>query len=212
MPAERLLVRQVSVFRGERLVLDRLNLELAGGEALLLLGPNGAGKSTLLRALAGLKRIDGGSITLDGDAEIAGRAAYLGHLDGLKPGLTALENLLFAATISGRSIQGALDALSLTALAGLPVRMLSSGQRRRLALARTMLSAAPLWLLDEPTVGLDTASIERLGHVLAAHRGAGGMVIAATHVALPLEAARSLALTPASPVSESLAAYPGGAA
>ena len=205
MSAERLLVRGVSVFRGERLVLDRLDLTLAGGEALLLLGPNGAGKSTLLRVLAGLKRIDGGSITLDGDGEIVGRAAYLGHQDGLKPGLTALENLRFAASLSGRNIRNALEALSLEALASLPVRMLSSGQRRRLALARTMLSAAPLWLLDEPTVGLDTASIERLGQVLASHRAAGGMVVAATHVPLPLDAARSLALTPVSPVSEDLA-------
>ncbi len=194
------------MFRGERLVLDRLDLGLAGGEALLLLGPNGAGKSTLLRALAGLKRIDAGSITLDGETDIAGLAAYLGHLDGLKPGLTALENLHFAASMSGRDVRFALEALALEALAALPVRMLSSGQRRRLALARTMLSAAPLWLLDEPTVGLDTASIERLGHVLAVHRARGGMVVAATHVPLPLPGARSHALEPVRAISENLMA------
>ncbi len=102
------------------------------------------------------------------------RVAYLGHQDAVKPGLTVTENLRFAAAVSGRPIDAALAALGLEALADLPARMLSAGQKRRLALSRLVLSAAPLWLLDEPTLGLDTASIERFGSLLAAHRARGG--------------------------------------
>jgi heme exporter protein A len=120
--------------------------------------------------------------------------AYLGHLDAVKPGLTVTENLAFAAGVSGRPIIAALTAVGLDALAELPARMLSAGQKRRLALSRLLLSAAPLWLLDEPTLGLDTASIDRFGGLLAAHRKAGGMVVAATHVPLPLTAAAELRL------------------
>ena len=104
------------------------------------------------------------------------------------------ENLRFAAAVSGRPIDAALAALGLEALADLPARMLSAGQKRRLALSRLLLSAAPLWLLDEPTLGLDTASIERFGGLLAAHRAGGGMVVAATHVPLPLPDAAGLRL------------------
>jgi heme exporter protein A len=134
----------------------------------------------------------------DAFSDIAGhgrRIAYLGHQDAVKPGLTVTENLRFAATVSGRPIDAALTALGLGALADLPARMLSAGQKRRLALSRLLLSAAPLWLLDEPTLGLDTASIERIGGLLAAHRASGGMVVAATHVPLPLPDAAELRLS-----------------
>jgi heme exporter protein A len=104
----------------------------------------------------------------------------------VKPGLTAAENLRFAARVSGRSIADALGAVDLEALADLPARMLSAGQKRRLALSRLILTVAPLWLLDEPTLGLDTASIDRFGSLLERHRASGGMVVAATHVPLPL--------------------------
>jgi heme exporter protein A len=190
----RLIGQHVSTFRGDRLVLNDVAFAVPAGGALLLLGPNGAGKSTLLRAIAGLKRLDGGAITLDGAADYAGRAAYLGHLDAIKPGLTAAENLAFVARLSGRATAEALDALDLTPLAALPARMLSAGQKRRLALARLVLSAAPLWLLDEPTLGLDTASVARFGTMLAAHRAGGGVVVAATHLPLPLPDAAELRL------------------
>jgi heme exporter protein A len=114
------------------------------------------------------------------------RVAYMGHLDAVKPGLTVSENLRFAASVSGRSIGAALSAVGLEALSDLPARMLSAGQKRRLALSRLVLSAARLWLLDEPTLGLDTGSIERFGRMIAGHRAGGGMVVAATHVPLPL--------------------------
>jgi len=190
----RLQAESLSVFRGDRLVLDRVGFTVARGGALLLLGPNGAGKSTLLRAVAGLKRLDGGRLLFDGSDEFLGKVAYLGHLDGIKPGLTLAENLSFAARISGRPVGPALEALALAPLAGLPARMLSAGQKRRLALARLCVSGAPLWLLDEPTLGVDAASVAAFGTILAGHRAAGGLVLAATHLPLPLPDATELRL------------------
>ncbi len=179
----------VAAFRGERLVLSGVSLAVSPGEAALLLGPNGSGKSTLLRMLAGLKRPDAGSVVWP---QVPVPVAYLGHADAVKPGLTTAENLRFAA--AGRPIGPALDALGLTALADLPARMLSAGQRRRLALARLPLSRAMLWLLDEPTLGLDTASLGLLAALLASHRAAGGGVVAATHQDLTLPGAAILRL------------------
>ena len=201
-PASEATLRAVGlvVLRSDRLVLDGVELELGRGGALLLTGPNGAGKSTLLRALAGLCPLAAGRIEWDGidmhDAptEHAGRLAYLGHQDALKPGLSLRENLHLAARIGGGETIAALAAFGLEELAGLPVRLLSAGQRRRAALARVLLANVPLWLLDEPSLGLDAAALNRLGIVLARHRAAGGMVIATTHVGLPLPDAQVLAL------------------
>ncbi len=193
----------LTAIRGERLVLRDVSFEVPRGGALILSGPNGAGKSTLLRLLAGLARPDAGRLLWDGADALADRTehgrrvALLGHQDALKPGLTAAENLIFAARISGRPIAAALADMGLQDLAELPARMLSAGQKRRLALARVSLSGAPLWLLDEPTLGLDESAIDRLGGVLARHLSEGGMIIAATHVALPLPEAERLRLNPA---------------
>ncbi len=189
-----LVAEGLSAFRGDRLVLDRVSFTLPAGGALLLLGPNGAGKSTLLRALAGLKRLDGGRVLLDGSDELTGQVAYLGHRDAIKPGLGTAENLAFAATVSGRKVSDGLAALGLTALARLPARMLSAGQSRRLALARLVVSGARVWLLDEPTLGVDAESVAAFGEVLAGHRAAGGLVVAATHLPLPLPDAGALHL------------------
>jgi heme exporter protein A len=112
----------------------------------------------------------------------------------VKPALTAAENLRLAARLTDAVIGDALAAVGLQELADLPGRMLSAGQRRRLALARLALSRAPLWLLDEPTLGLDVSSVERFGAMLAAHRASGGMTIAATHLPLPLDDTAELAL------------------
>lgn len=186
--------------RGGRVVFAGLSLRAAPGEALLLLGPNGAGKSTLLRVLAGLLRPAAGRLTWEGEPVAADAAAhgartrYLGHQDAIKPALTPLEDLSFWARLRGGDPGEALGALGLSALAGLPCRTLSAGQRRRLALARLMLGDAPLWLLDEPTLGLDAASVARLGVLLAAQRGRGGIVLAATHLPLPLPGAREVSL------------------
>ncbi len=188
---------ELAAIRGERLVFSGLSFHVAPGGALLLVGPNGSGKSTLLRLLAGLHRADAGQVLWDG-ADVAadpgahaGRLAYLGHLDAVKPGLSVAENLFPAH----RPIAlPALAAMGLTALADMPARLLSAGQRRRLALARLACRPADLWLLDEPSLGLDTASLDRLGTLLAAHRAQGGIVIAATHVALPLAGTAELVL------------------
>ena len=190
--AELLAAQDLAVFRGERLVFRDLSLSVPAGGALVLAGPNGSGKSTLLRLLAGLVRPAAGRLLWDGAdvlsdvADHGRRVAYLGHLDAIKPGLTVTENLRFAAAVSGRSIPAALEAVGLEVLADLPARMLSAGQKRRLALSRLVLSIAPLWLLDEPTLGLDSASVERFGGLMARHRDAGGLVVAATHLPLPL--------------------------
>jgi heme exporter protein A len=195
-----LAAEDVAVFRGEKLIFRHLSLRVPVGGALVLAGPNGSGKSTLLRLLAGLVRPAAGRLLWDGAdaltdlADHGRRVAYLGHLDAVKAGLTVTENLHFSAAVSGRPIIAALEALGLTALADLPARMLSAGQKRRLALSRLVLSVAPVWLLDEPTLGLDTASIDRFGALLAAHRAGGGMVVAATHVPLPLPDAAELRL------------------
>ncbi len=190
----------LAAFRGERLVFRDLDFAVEAGGALLLTGPNGSGKSTLLRLLAGLLRPAAGTLTWDGADALADlpmharRVAYVGHQDAVKPGLTAAENLRFAARLSGGIVRDALAAVGLQELGDLPARMLSAGQRRRLALARLALSRAPLWLLDEPTLGLDAASVERFGAMLEAHRAGGGMVIAATHLPLPVREAAELAL------------------
>jgi heme exporter protein A len=190
----------LTAIRGERLIFQDVSFVLPRGGALILTGPNGAGKSTLLRLLAGLVRPDAGRLSWNGADALADRTehgrkvALLGHQDALKPGLTVTENLAFAATLSGRQVRVALTDLGLEELADLPVRMLSSGQKRRLAIARVSLSAAPLWLLDEPTPGLDDAAIERLGALLARHRDGGGMIVAASHVPLPMPKAETLQL------------------
>lgn len=188
LQAERLMA-----FRGERLVLRDVDFAVPAGGALVLVGANGSGKSTLLRLLAGLVRLIAGRVLWDGEDALTDlplhseRVTYLGHLDSVKLGLTAAENLRFSARSRGGSVSEALERLGLGDLAEVPARFLSAGQKRRLALARLGLSAAPLWLLDEPTVGLDAASLERVGALLRAHRSRGGIVVAATHVPLPLD-------------------------
>jgi len=183
----------LAAFRGERLVFRDLGFAVAAGGALVLVGANGSGKSTLLRLLAGLVRPIAGRLLWNGEDALAdlpthaARVTYVGHLDAVKPGLTAAENLAFAARMGRGSVAAALEALGLGDLADVPARYLSAGQKRRLALARLALSAAPLWLLDEPTVGLDTASQALVGAVLTAHRARGGIIVAATHVPLPIQ-------------------------
>ncbi|MFC4169797.1 heme ABC exporter ATP-binding protein CcmA [Teichococcus aestuarii] len=188
----------LAVERGGRVVFAGLSFNLEAGQALVLTGANGAGKSTLLRALAGLVPLAEGSLRWSGAAALAegpeSRLRYLAHAEALKPGLSVAENLRFWARCWGGAVEPALEAVDLAPLAGLPARLLSAGQRRRLALARLALAPVPLWLLDEPTVGLDAAAIARFGALLARHRAAGGAVVAATHVPLPLDGAGELRL------------------
>jgi len=195
-----LLAENLLVVRGDRILIEDTGFALAPGGALLLRGRNGAGKSTLLRIIAGLRRPDAGTISWDGGDVFAdrlahaGRLSWLSHQDALKPGLTARENLAFSAHTQGGDVAAVLARMGLSELAALPARMLSAGQKRRLALARTLLGDRPLWLLDEPANGLDAESVTGLAAALAAHRAAGGMVIAATHQDLPLPNAAELRL------------------
>ena len=190
----------LAAIRGERLVFRDLSFALGPGDALAVHGPNGAGKSTLLRLLAGLLRPAAGRLAWQGEDALADpplharRVAYLGHQDGVKSTFTAAENLRFAACVSGGDIRAALAALDLDGFADLPVRLFSAGLRRRLALARLILSRAPLWLLDEPTNGLDANATARLAQLIDTHRANGGLVVAASHLPLALADAAELVL------------------
>lgn len=194
-------VENVACERGERLIFRGLSFALAPGDALVLRGPNGAGKSSLLRLCAALLRPAEGRLLWDGadvwEEPDAFRAqlAYVGHLDGVKPLLSARENVAFWADLrGGGDPQAGLDAFGVGALADLPARFLSAGQKKRVALARLVAAPARLWLLDEPTVSLDDEGIARLGAACAAHRARGGVIVAATHVELGLEGAHTLRL------------------
>ena len=195
-----LQARGLAAIRGERVVFRDVSFSLDAGGALLLVGPNGAGKSSLIRVLAGLSAPAAGMLIWNGTDALedpplhATRLCFVGHQDAIKPGLSVAENLGLAQRVGPEVIMAALALMDLQRFAELPARLLSSGQRRRLALARLGLSDAPLWLLDEPTTGLDAASVARLEAVFAAHRATGGMIIAATHLPLVMPGVVSLSL------------------
>ena len=187
--------------RGERLVFAGLDFAVPAGGALVLVGPNGSGKSSLLRVMAGLTPPEAGRLAWDGIDLAEDRQAhrarlhFIGHSDALKPVLSAAEMLGFWAGMrGGGDVEAALARFGLSAAAPFPCRYLSAGQRRRLALARLVASPAPLWLLDEPTTGLDTEATAQLMAAIAAHRRDGGRVVLSTHAPLDLPGAMSLSL------------------
>ena len=187
-----LSLSNLAVARGGVTVLRGLTLTVVPGQSLILRGPNGSGKTTLLRTLAGLQPAAAGSFDLAPDA-----VAYAAHADGLKPSLTVAENLRFWASIHGTpDIAPALEALDLVALRHRPAGQLSAGQKRRLGLARLLVTGRPVWLLDEPTVSLDTASVALFAGVVRRHLGGGGIAFIATHVDLGLPEAMVLDLAP----------------
>jgi heme exporter protein A len=191
MTSPRLAFDRVACLRGDRLLFEGLSFALGAGEAGVVLGPNGVGKSSLLRVAAGLLRPAAGGIDRAGGMALADEGAALDARRTLGDALGFWARLDRAAPAA---VQGALAAMGIESLAEVPVRMLSTGQRKRAALARTIASGAGIWLLDEPGNGLDHASLDRLGRAMALHRARGGIVLAATHQPLDLPDAREIAL------------------
>lgn len=183
-------VSNLACRRGTRLLFEDVSFTLGRGEALVITGPNGTGKSSLLRILAGLLEEDAGDISHDDEM------LYLGHLDALKPQMSVMENLKFWVSLFGGTgnLQAALERFGLGHVRDLTAGVLSAGQRRRLTLARFSCflgadSARPIWLMDEPDSALDDAGRALLDDLLKEHLSRGGVVLAATHRGLGIEAA-----------------------
>jgi len=189
-------VHDLAVTRGGVRVLAGVGFTLARGRALVLRGPNGIGKTTLLRTLAGLQPAAAGTLRLPPDA-----VAYAGHADGVKATLSVVENLAFWARVFASparpgtaAFAEVLERMDLSTLAARQAHSLSAGQRRRLGLARLLVSGRPLWMLDEPTVSLDAASVALFVAAVRAHLDAGGAALMATHIDLGLPEAEAFEL------------------
>lgn len=192
----RLMVEKLACVRGGRTLYDGLSFSLMPGDAILVSGPNGAGKTSLLRQIAGLLPLDEGTVAAD-EGGLSERTHFLGHADALKPSLSVEENLAFWREIYGgpnAALEAALKRLDLHSLAPLPARVLSAGQRRRLALARLLAAPRPLWLLDEPDAALDRQGRETLAAMIEEHRGQGGIAMVASHSAPDFSPTRELVL------------------
>lgn len=199
----KLQIQNLTVNRGEERILSDLSFSVATGEALIVSGANGAGKSTLLRALAGLLTSEAGSIEIiEPDPEFAGQSVadlchYLGGENAMKPALSVEENLLFWQEFCAQphlDVDEALDMVGLDGLQTVPFAHLSTGQRRRIAIARLLVSYRPVWILDEPTSGLDAASEQQFAALMQAHLEDDGLIVAATHIPLGLSGAKQLVL------------------
>jgi len=191
-----LTASSISCVRGGRALYDGLSFSLSSGELLLLNGPNGSGKTSLLRQIAGLLPLDTGTIAFEG-FDRAEETHFVGHAPAIKDALTVSENLSFWCDLYGRSgasPEAALKQLKLAPLASLPGRVLSAGQKRRLALARLVAIRRSLWLLDEPDTALDAEGRATLLEIIAGHRARGGMVVMASHGTLNVAASCALAL------------------
>jgi len=183
--------REINCWRGDRHILRDVSFGVRAGEFLKLTGPNGVGKTTLIRIVCGLLPPENGTVLWRGkrvsssNDEYHIEMAYLGHLNSLKADLTARENLRFLAglrqSLSDADIDAALDRVGILSRGDLVARSLSAGQKRRLALARLLLSGALLWILDEPVTNLDTAGIELVEELITEHVNKGGLALAAAH-------------------------------
>ena len=198
-----LSARNLGLWRGQRRLCQGLAFELRPGGALQLSGPNGSGKTSLMRALTGLGRLDEGEVLWDGTpihtaAGYPSASRYLGHSNGLKAHLSPRENILFYQSIEDNSSEitadEALARLGLKSVADRACGLLSMGQRRRAALARLLLSKAPLWFLDEPLTSLDKGGVEWVTALVAGHLEQGGLLVYASHQLLPVRGAQTLEL------------------
>jgi len=194
--AMRLTVDALAVSRGEDRIFSDITFSVSSGMALIIKGTNGSGKSTLLRTLAGLLEADTGTIALEGapkafqDLPLPQSTHFLAHENAMKPQMTVGENLAFWQDFCGHPDLPPDEALNYVGLSGLedvPFAHLSTGQRRRSSIARLLVSARPVWLLDEPTAGLDAASEQQFAKLMDGHLEEGGIIVAATHVPLHLE-------------------------
>ncbi|KXF78977.1 cytochrome C biogenesis protein CcmA [Paramesorhizobium deserti] len=194
----RLVAEKLSGERGGETIFSDLDFVIAMGGALLVTGPNGAGKSTLLRIIAGLLAPASGDVRLEDSGsfpDLQSACHYLGHQNAMKPALSVRENLAFWQAFNGeprKDIDEALETVGLDGIDHLPFGYLSTGQKRRIAIAKLLVSHRPVWLLDEPTAGLDKVSEGRFAGLMQGHLAEGGIVIAATHLPLGLEGAQEL--------------------
>lgn len=201
MPSEiALAAYNIACQRGGRTLFEGLSFDLEPGEALLISGPNGAGKTSLLRQIAGLLPLAAGRLGVtgaDNDTPVSELCQYVGHLNAIKTSFSVGENLAFWAEFldaDENALPQALAAFGLTPLADLPAGLLSAGQRRKLALSRLFAAPRPVWLLDEPSVALDTVSVELLDAAIRNHLTAGGIAIVSTHVPLKTKFSQEITL------------------
>ncbi len=210
-----LVVTDLSAIRGGEVIFSGLSFRINEGEALIITGHNGSGKSTLLRVIAGLLTPATGEVCLNGKPEGASpdfddrkfyeHCHYLGHENAMKPALSVEENLRFWRAMDDEphlEIPEALEMVGLPALAHVPFGHLSTGQKRRISIARLLVSWRPVWLLDEPTAGLDTGSERQFAELMKIHLEDGGIILAATHIPLGLKNTQSLVMNTATMVDE----------
>ncbi len=199
-------VKNLQCTRGDRELFTNLSFSLDKSQLMMLEGQNGSGKTTLLRSLCGLYLPDEGEILWDGlsikkqDENFRQKLLYLGHLNAIKADMTVLENLRFNTKLAGETVtddalMDALDTIGLFAFEDFPTSQLSQGQKRRVALARLLVSKATLWILDEPFVALDAGAVELLQSIIAKHIEKGGMVILTTHQEVPLTSGEIIRLS-----------------
>jgi heme exporter protein A len=202
----RLVADKLAGERGGDILFSGIDFVLGPGECLVVTGPNGSGKSTLLRIVAGLLRAAEGEARLEDGGEewptLMSACHYLGHQNAMKPVLTVGENLRFWTSFLGsqrHSPDEALEAVGLSGIGHLPWGYLSTGQKRRTAIARLLASHRPVWLLDEPTAGLDSDSDAMFAGLLKAHLAEGGIAVAATHMVLGVQGVKSLRMEQVGP-------------
>jgi heme exporter protein A len=189
-PGQFISLSQVECTRSGRTIFSGLSLSLSSGQAALITGPNGVGKSSLLRIIAGLLTCTAGEV------RVGGQVAFADERLAMDEDRSLISALSFWSDIDGGDAARALERVALAPLAHMPIRILSTGQRKRAALARVIASGAPIWLLDEPANGLDDEAQDRLTHIIAEHRAGGGIAIVATHLSLDIPDTTQIKLTP----------------